>query len=278
MLITNIYISIKSGSTSTSPVTSPRICSSSQCRSTLLPRSHNSDQALTPNSSCTSQVKPKRNAQQQKSRFSIKEAFNNFTVVVHFPATRCFCNHVPLWSFKVTLTWGFCPRLYSHLAVCLRKAAGVPLSRRPYLSGIPAANQQCWPAAAWSLANWMPASVTWISYWSVGRRVREFLQPPGLYVSAGLRVLPPGLWITLSTTCLICAAALPHTWQPSQWTVPGLFLQLTGQPRWKVSRGRRRSDIMETDDGWGDGAESGLITKVESKDSFCFFFCTTFFK
>lgn len=223
MLITNSYISIKSGSTSASPVTSPRICSSSQCRSTLLPWSHNSDQALTPNSSCANKVKPKR-----KSRFSIKEAFNNCIVVVRFPATRCFGTHVPLWSFKVALTWGLCPRLYSHLAVCLRKAAGVPLSRRPYLSGIPAANQQCWPAAAWSLANWTPASVTWISYWSARRRVREFLQPPGLYVSAGLRVLPPGLWITLSTTCLICAAALPHTWQPSQWTVPGLFYNSPG--------------------------------------------------
>lgn len=46
---------------------------------------------------------------------------------------------------------------------------------------------------------------------------------------------------------------------------PRPFLQLAWQPRWKVSRGRRRSDIMETDDGWGDWLKVGWLLKWNPK-------------
>lgn len=132
------------------------------------------------------------------------------------PATRGISN-VPLRSFEVRLTRGLCP--------CTRTAQVFPSHAGCIcLAAVPPANQPCWPASAWSLADWMPANVTWIGYRSAQRHaLHTLLRLPGLYVSCGLIVLPPGLWITLSTTFLICAAALPHTWQPSQWTVPAFF-------------------------------------------------------
>lgn len=48
---------------------------------------------------------------------------------------------------------------------------------------------------------------------------------------------------------LICVSGLPHSWQPSQWTVP-VLLRPTWQQRRGVSKGLEMNDIMEVMGWW----------------------------
>lgn len=166
----------------------------------------------------------------------------------------------------MTIAWGFL------------SSTVLPLAKRQVLPSHAHAGRICLASqqlistagrrAAWSLADSMPASLTWISYWSVRRRVTRVTPvSPAARSQRQRRAQSPATGFMndsvrdLSYLCRLRCHTLGS--RPNGPSQAFLYDSPGGQDE-KFSPRRRRYDIMDTDDGWGVGPSPVSVMVVLS--------------